>query len=164
MGWFYLLFGAPALFLMFSDTCVYWIHRLLHHRLFYASIHKLHHKYKETTPFSSYAFHPLDGWLQGCPYHLFVFLFPMHHVSYFMALAAVGLWTINIHDRTTLNLPYVNGSAHHTIHHTGFNYNYGQYFVFWDVLGGSFRDPFKYAPYKTTVTALELSPEDKKLL
>jgi hypothetical protein len=145
---------------------------MLHHRLLYAPIHKLHHKYKETTPFSSYAFHPLDGWLQGCPYHIFVFLFPMvelatlfspryyyaaktplthdtpygprnhthpgvaatlagrmatkhrvmtpgvvhvtngvtpgsvycrpyaaHHVSYFCALAGVGLWTINIHDR-----------------------------------------------------------------
>jgi len=30
---------------------------------------------------------------------------------------------------------------------TGFNYNYGQYFVFWDHLGGTFRDPFKVAPY-----------------
>ena len=147
-GWVYLTIVAPTLFLLFSDTCVYWIHRALHHRLLYAPIHKLHHKYKETTPFSSYAFHPLDGWLQGCPYHVFVFLFPMHHVSYFCALAIVGLWTINIHDRTTLKLPFVNGAAHHAIHHTGFNYNYGQYFVFWDFLGGSFRDPYKCPPYK----------------
>ena len=56
---------------------------------------------------------------RGCPYHIFVFLMPMHHVSYFMALAGVGLWTINIHDRVTLKLPFVNGAAHHTIHHTG---------------------------------------------
>jgi len=151
-GWCYLTVMAPMMFLLFSDTCVYWIHRALHHRLLYAPIHKLHHKYKETTPFSSYAFHPLDGWLQGCPYHIFVFLFPMHHVSYFCALAIVGLWTINIHDRTTFKLPFVNGAAHHTIHHTGFNFNYGQYFVFWDFLGGSFRDPFKYAPYDSAET------------
>ena len=85
-GWFYLLVGSPLLLLAFSDTCVYWIHRALHHRLLYAPIHKLHHKYKETTPFSStYAFHPLDGWLQGCPHHIFVFLFPMHHVTYFLS-------------------------------------------------------------------------------
>ena len=71
----------------------------------------------------------------------------MHHISYFVALAFVGLWTINIHDRTSLKIPFVNGSAHHTIHHTGFNYNYGQYFIFWDVIGGSFRDPFLQAPY-----------------
>eukprot|EP00227_Mantoniella_beaufortii_P007664 CAMPEP_0197592276 /NCGR_PEP_ID=MMETSP1326-20131121/14996_1 /TAXON_ID=1155430 /ORGANISM="Genus nov. species nov., Strain RCC2288" /LENGTH=300 /DNA_ID=CAMNT_0043157959 /DNA_START=197 /DNA_END=1099 /DNA_ORIENTATION=+ len=146
-GWFYLLVASPLMFITFSDTCIYWIHRVLHHRLLYAPIHKLHHKYKETTPFSSYAFHPLDGWLQGMPYHVFVFFMPMHHISYFVSLAAVGLWTINIHDRTTLNIPFVNGAAHHTIHHTGFNYNYGQYFVFWDMFGGSYRDPFKYAPY-----------------
>ena len=51
-GWVYLTIVAPTLFLLFSDTCVYWIHRALHHRLLYAPIHKLlHHKYKETTPF-----------------------------------------------------------------------------------------------------------------
>ena len=135
------------MFLLFSDTCVYWIHRALHHRLLYAPIHKLHHKYKETTPFSSYAFHPLDGWLQGCPYHIFVFIFPMHHISYFCALAIVGLWTINIHDRTTYRIPFINGAAHHTIHHTGFTYNYGQYFVFWDIFGATFKDPYSCAPY-----------------
>lgn len=146
-GLFYLLVGSPLLFLAFSDTCIYWIHRALHHRLLYAPIHKLHHRYKETTPFSAYSFHPLDGWLQGLPYHLFIFVFPMHHITYFLSLAIVGLWTINIHDRVTLKLPFVNGAAHHTVHHTGFNYNYGQYFVFWDKLGGSFRDPFSVAPY-----------------
>ena len=147
LGWFYLTVGSPLMFLLFSDTCVYWIHRALHHRLLYAPIHKLHHKYKETTPFSSYAFHPLDGWLQGCPYHIFVFIFPMHHISYFCALAIVGLWTINIHDRTTYRIPFINGAAHHTIHHTGFTYNYGQYFVFWDIFGGTFRNPYNCAPY-----------------
>ena len=147
LGWFYLTVGSPLMFLLFSDTCVYWIHRALHHRLLYTPIHKLHHKYKETTPFSSYAFHPLDGWLQGCPYHIFVFIFPMHHISYFCALAIVGLWTINIHDRTTCRIPFINGAAHHTIHHTGFTYNYGQYFVFWDIFGGTFRNPYNCAPY-----------------
>ena len=123
---------------------------MLHHKMLYKPLHKLHHRYKETTPFSAYAFHPIDGWLQGCPYHIFVFLFPMHHVSYFISLACVGMWTINIHDRVTWNLPFVNGAAHHTVHHTGFNYNYGQYLVFWDKFGGSYKDPFVTAPYNGT--------------
>ena len=145
-GWLYLCV-TPFLFLIFSDTCIYWIHRGLHHRSVYAPIHKLHHKYKDTTPFSAYAFHPLDGWLQGCPYHIFIFLFPMHHLSYFIALGIVGLWTINIHDRVSMKIPYVNCAAHHTIHHTMFNYNYGQYFTFWDKIGGSYRNPHMYPPY-----------------
>jgi len=133
-GKLYTFVIAPVMFVCFSDTCIYWIHRVLHHKWFYKPLHKLHHRYKETTPFSAYAFHPIDGWLQGVPYHIFVFLFPMHHVAYFVSLACVGMWTINIHDRVTFNLPFVNGAAHHTVHHTGFNYNYGQYLIFWDKL------------------------------
>ena len=149
-GKLYAFVIAPIMFVAFSDTCIYWIHRGLHHKKLYKPLHKLHHRYKETTPFSAYAFHPIDGWLQGCPYHIFVFLFPMHHVAYFISLACVGMWTINIHDRVTWNLPFVNGAAHHTVRHTGFNYNYGQYLVFWDKLGGSYRDPFVTAPYNGT--------------
>ncbi len=149
-GKLYAFVISPILFITFSDTCIYWIHRALHHKMLYKPLHKLHHRYKETTPFSAYAFHPIDGWLQGCPYHIFVFLFPMHHVSYFISLACVGMWTINIHDRVTWNLPFVNGAAHHTVHHTGFNYNYGQYLVFWDKFGGSYKDPFVTAPYNGT--------------
>lgn len=35
----------------------------------------------------------------------------------------------------------INSSAHHSVHHLYFNYNYGQYFTFWDRLGGSHRQP-----------------------
>ena len=35
----------------------------------------------------------------------------------------------------------INTSAHHAVHHLYFNYNYGQYFTFWDRLGGSHRQP-----------------------
>jgi len=140
-GWAYLLV-SPLLFLVFTDACIYWIHRILHHRWFYAPLHKLHHKYKETTPFSAFAFHPLDGWLQGVPYHIFVFLMPFHHITYGAAMLLVGLWTINIHDRIDLDLPGVNGAGHHTLHHQRFNYNYGQYFVHMDKLCGTHLDPY----------------------
>lgn len=138
-GWGYFLF-SPILFLVFTDSLIYWIHRILHWPSVYF-LHKLHHKYKETTPFSAFSFHPLDGFGQSVPYHLFVLFFPMHSRLYAATLAVVGLWTINIHDRMTLRLWGVNGAAHHTIHHTKFNYNYGQYFTFWDHVFGTFKDP-----------------------
>jgi len=144
-GWGYLLV-SPFVFLLFTDSLIYWIHRGLHWGPLY-KIHKLHHKYKNTTPFSAFSFHPLDGWSQGLPYHLFVFAFPMHNYLYAFTLFVVGLWTINIHDRVTVNLWGVNGAAHHTIHHTKFNYNYGQYFIFWDYICGTYKDPLKVAPY-----------------
>lgn len=36
---------------------------------------------------------------------------------------------------------FVNGAAHHVLHHLYFNYNYGQYFTIWDKIGGSYRKP-----------------------
>jgi len=145
-GWAYLI-ASPFIFLVFPDSLIYWIHRGLHWGWLY-KIHKLHHKYKDTTPFSAFSFHPLDGWSQGVPYHIFVFCFPMHNYLYFVTLFLVGLWTINIHDRVTLNLWGVNGAAHHTVHHTKFNYNYGQYFIFWDYICGTYKDPLTISPYK----------------
>ena len=35
----------------------------------------------------------------------------------------------------------MNGTAHHTIHHSEFNYNYGQYFTLWDRIGRSYKYP-----------------------
>ncbi|KAL7749197.1 c-5 sterol desaturase [Sorochytrium milnesiophthora] len=140
-GWPYLLLTIP-LYLFFTDMCIYWIHRWLHHPAIYAYIHKPHHAWKVPTPFASYAFHPVDGWLQGVPYQIFPFIFPMHS---YLSLASFGLvmaWTVFIHDGAYFYAgSFINGAAHHTIHHLEFNYNYGQYFTLWDRIGGSHRTP-----------------------
>eukprot|EP00168_Porphyra_purpurea_P007895 TRINITY_DN1991_c0_g1_i5.p1 TRINITY_DN1991_c0_g1~~TRINITY_DN1991_c0_g1_i5.p1 ORF type:complete len:295 (+),score=85.20 TRINITY_DN1991_c0_g1_i5:74-886(+) len=73
-GWAYLL-ASPVLFLLFTDTVIYWVHRGLHHRSLYKHIHKPHHSFVHTTPYAAFAFHPLDGYLQGVAYQAFVFVF-----------------------------------------------------------------------------------------
>ena len=108
----------------------------------YKALHKPHHKWKNPTPFASHAFHPVDGWAQGLAYHIYVVFFPMHKVVHLVALILVNIWTTSIHDGVSF-FPWwwLNGAAHHTIHHTDFNYNYGQYVIFWDWFFGSYRDP-----------------------
>ena len=142
--WTFLLTSVMT-FLMFTDGLIYWIHRLLHSKLLYKSLHKAHHKWKVPTPFASHAFHPLDGFLQSFPYHLYPFLFPLHKVSYLLLFVLVNIWTVSIHDGNyhvpEPLKPFINGSAHHTDHHLYYNYNYGQFFTLWDRLGGSFRLP-----------------------
>jgi lathosterol oxidase len=145
---------SPLFFLLFTDALIYWIHRILHWPSVYW-LHKLHHKYKETTPWSAFSFHPLDGFAQSVPYHLFALFFPMHSRLYTLTLMCVGLWTVNIHDRMTLRLWGVNGAAHHTIHHTKFNCNYGQYFTFSDQLFGTFKDPYQQWPYELDENVIE---------
>jgi len=46
------------------------------------------------TPFSSHAFHPVDGYLQSVPYHLFIFLFPLHRILYLVLFVLVNFWSI----------------------------------------------------------------------
>ncbi|XP_013394103.1 lathosterol oxidase [Lingula anatina] len=144
LGWFYLL-GSVVTFILFTDMCIYWIHRFLHHRLVYKYIHKDHHRWKVPTPYASHAFHPADGFLQSCPYHIYPFLFPLHKILYLILFVFVNIWTVSIHDgdfRVPEKMkPFVNGSAHHMDHHVLYNYNYGQFFTLWDRLGGSFRVP-----------------------
>jgi len=123
---------SPILFLLFSDFIIYWVHRFLHHRLFYKYIHKPHHSFVHTTPFAAFAFHPLDGYMQGVAYHIFVYFIPFHTFMHLASLAIVGLWTINIHDRVDMGIPLINGAGHHRVHHLTFNHNYGQYFVICD--------------------------------
>ncbi|KAF6082852.1 sterol-C5-desaturase [Phyllostomus discolor] len=146
-GWFHLLVSVLS-FLFFTDMLIYWIHRGLHHRLVYKRIHKPHHIWKIPTPFASHAFHPVDGFLQSLPYHIYPFLFPLHKVVYLGLYVLVNIWTISIHDGDfrvpQILKPFINGSAHHTDHHMFFDYNYGQYFTLWDRIGGSFKNPSSF--------------------
>jgi len=136
-------------FILFTDCLIYWIHRGLHSPFLYKSLHKTHHLWKVPTPFASHAFHPIDGFAQSSPYHLYVFLFPMHKYAFLGMFLFVNIWTVSIHDgdfRVPRMLKsIVNGSAHHTDHHLYYNYNYGQFFTFWDRIGSSFRHPSAFS-------------------
>lgn len=130
------------LFVLFTDFCIYWIHRGLHHPRIYKHIHKPHHKWIMPTPYASHAFHPLDGYAQGLPYHIYPFLFPLNKIAYVFLFAFINIWTVMIHDgEYVANSPIINGAACHTLHHLYFNYNYGQFSTLWDRLGGSYRKP-----------------------
>ncbi|KAI0291901.1 hypothetical protein B0F90DRAFT_1647881 [Multifurca ochricompacta] len=143
-GLAYLIFSIPF-FLVFTDYGIYWVHRTLHHPLIYKFVHKPHHKWLIPTPFASHAFHPLDGYLQSVPYHLFIFLFPLQRWVYLGLFVFVNFWSILIHDSDMITghalENVINGPAHHTLHHLYFTVNYGQYFTWADRWGGSYRQP-----------------------
>lgn len=131
--------------LFFTDMAIYWIHRWLHNPLVYNTVHKPHHKWVVPTPFASHAFHPLDGFLQSVPYHIYVFMFPMEEHLFLALFILVNVWSTSIHDGNhQLTGKVINSAACHTLHHREFNYNYGQYFTLWDRIGGTYRSPQKY--------------------
>eukprot|EP01101_Sappina_pedata_P003164 TRINITY_DN13391_c0_g1_i1.p1 TRINITY_DN13391_c0_g1~~TRINITY_DN13391_c0_g1_i1.p1 ORF type:complete len:298 (-),score=92.58 TRINITY_DN13391_c0_g1_i1:81-920(-) len=160
-GWLYLFLSIP-LFIITTDFSIYWIHRGLHHRLLYKRIHKLHHTYKYTTPFSSHAFNFVDGWAQGVSYYLFCFIFPLHHIVFLGMFFFVNMWTISIHDQVDFQgNGILNSTGHHTIHHVEFNYNYGQYFTLWDRVFGTYKAAVQTHEF-STFKRLPQSPKKKQ--
>ncbi|KAI0733597.1 hypothetical protein C8Q72DRAFT_812046 [Fomitopsis betulina] len=143
-GWAYMAFTA-LWFLVFTDYSIYWIHRWEHNPMWYKWLHKPHHKWIVPTPFASFAFHPLDGYFQSIPYHLFAFVFPCHRMLYLGLFVLVNFWSILIHDSDMITGHFlekvINGPAHHTLHHLYFTVNYGQYFTWADRMGNSYRQP-----------------------
>ncbi|EWC45596.1 hypothetical protein DRE_05454 [Drechslerella stenobrocha 248] len=146
--YFYLQF---PIFIIFTDAVIYLIHRGLHHPAIYRHLHKAHHKWIMPSPFASHAFHPVDGWAQSLPYHIFPLILPLWKFAYVGLFVFVNIWTVMIHDGEYIsNSPIINGAACHTMHHLYFNYNYGQFTTLWDRLGGSYRPPNLELFYKET--------------
>ena len=131
-----------ATFIFFTDCGIYLAHRWLHWPRVYKALHKPHHKWLVCTPFTSHAFHPVDGYFQSLSYHIYPMILPLHKISYLILFTFVNFWSVMIHDGQHMsNNPVVNGTACHTVHHLYFNYNYGQFTTLWDRLGGSYRRP-----------------------
>jgi Delta7-sterol 5-desaturase len=135
-------FAQFPIFIAFTDWWIYWIHRGLHHPLVYKVLHKPHHKWIMPTPFASHAFHPLDGFAQSIPYHVFPFLMPLQKCAYVVLFVFINIWTILIHDGEYMtNNPVINGAACHSIHHMEFTGNFGQFTTFPDRFGQTYRRP-----------------------
>lgn len=114
-GRWYDLLQFP-LFFLFTDSFIYWIHRGLHHPFVYKRLHKPHHKWIVPTPYASHAFHPLDGFAQSVPYHVFPFVFPLQKFAYVALFVFVNIWTVMIHDgEYAFNSQVINGAACHTL-------------------------------------------------
>ncbi|KAA0169297.1 hypothetical protein FNF28_02251 [Cafeteria roenbergensis] len=75
------------------------------------------------------------------PYVFLLVLIPVHFWTFMVMLFATAMWTTNIHDTLVGKTEPVMGSAYHTLHHTDWVYNYGQYFIFFDWLFGTLLVP-----------------------
>jgi lathosterol oxidase len=140
-GWTWFI-ASIVIYLVVVETAVYWIHRALHTRWLYLHVHRMHHADRVPTSLSSYAFHPLDAFMQAVPQHLLVLLLPIHIGVYVAFLSFTAVWTVLIHDRVPLVAwRGINNTTHHAVHHWFQRYNLGQFFTLWDRLGGTYRDP-----------------------
>ncbi|MEM6801865.1 MAG: sterol desaturase family protein [Bacteroidota bacterium] len=166
-GWGYYIFTWVWMFFM-HDTWFYWAHRLMHHPLLFKHVHLIHHKSTNPSPWTAYAFHPIEAFLEVMIVPILAFSIPIHKAS----LGTFFLFQIiyNVYGHLGFELypkgfhktwigRWVNTSVAHNLHHKRFKGNYSLYFLFWDRLMGTLRTEYDEVYEKsTTKTADNIDP------
>lgn len=147
-GLWYLGISYAAV-LVLQDTYFYFTHRLFHHPLLFRWLHQGHHRSRHPTPWTSFAFDPLEAIVQSLFLIGIVFVIPLHFITLIAVLITMTVWAVVNHlgiDRLPPSFPHhwlgrwLIGPAHHSIHHRKYTLHYGLYFTFWDKLLGT-QDP-----------------------
>jgi Delta7-sterol 5-desaturase len=127
--------------IIMQDTYFYFLHRLFHHPLLFRWWHQGHHQSNYPTPWTSFAFDPLEAVAQLLFLVGIAFVLPLHFITVIALLSTMTVWAVVNHlgvDRLPTNFPHhwcgrwFTGPAHHAIHHRQYNFHYGLYFTFWD--------------------------------
>jgi Delta7-sterol 5-desaturase len=155
--------------LILQDAYFYFTHRLFHQPALFSWLHKGHHRSRYPTPWTSFAFDPLEAIVQALFLAAIVFLIPLHFITLLAVLTTMTVWAVLNHigiDRLPLSFPHhwlgkwFIGPAHHSIHHLKYTLHYGLYFTFWDNLLGT-TDPNyeqKFNQHLTSEVEEELNP------
>jgi sterol desaturase/sphingolipid hydroxylase (fatty acid hydroxylase superfamily) len=143
------LFWVWAAFLVVAAPVIhavhfYFVHRLLHWRPLYKSVHHIHHLNVEVGPWSGLAMHPAEqalyfstvvvGWLVAP--HPLIALFQIHIAAFSPALGHSGFEKLLIGGKLGVD----SGNYFHYLHHRYFECNYGGSVAPLDKLFGTFHD------------------------
>lgn len=146
----YMLPVYLLLHIVYDEFFTYWIHRLLHYPGLYDKLHVVHHKSKAVTPFSGFAFHPIDAFLQAVPVFTSCYFIPLPIDLVLLHGIITSTWAISIHDNVNF-IPFkgILFAGSHSIHHApwGQNYNYGKITSICDRLYGTYCDPIGLTGY-----------------
>jgi len=147
--WYY--FTSLGLMFILHDFYFYWMHRIMHHPKLYRYIHKVHHTSTNPSPWTAYAFHPLEAIIEAGIITLIAFTIPAHRsaIAIFFIFQIIynvyghtgyELWPKNFH-KTWIGR-FVNTSVAHNMHHKKFHGNYGLYTLLWDRVFGTIRKDY----------------------
>jgi lathosterol oxidase len=67
----------------------------------------------------------------------------VHYLTHICLLFFSGMWATFIHDAMWADVEPIMGNKYHTMHHTHYHYNFGQFFTFCDAYWGTLRVPTK---------------------
>lgn len=146
-GIFYLI-GSVFLMIVFHDTYFYWTHQLMHRYKWLYKFHKIHHLSHNPTPWTAFAFHPVEALLSLGIIPLIIFNIPTHPLAFILFLTFMTAYNVLIHlgydifpEKSFFHLigKWKNTTSDHDLHHEiGGRFNYGLYFSIWDRIMGTY--------------------------
>lgn len=157
-GWVYYVFTWVYM-LFIHDTYFYWMHRGMHHPKMFKYVHLIHHKSTNPSPWTAYAFHPLEATLEAMIVPILAFSIPIHGASIGMFFLFQIIYNVYGHlgfelypkgfHKTWIGR-YINTSVAHNLHHDKFHGNFGLYFLIWDRWMGTLREDYDETYERTT--------------
>lgn len=132
--------------LVVHDAYFYWTHRLMHHPRLFKTMHLVHHRSTNPTPWAAFAFHPTEAVVEAGIITVLAFTVPMTFWSLMIFLVIMTIENVIGHlgyeffPRWLTNSRigfWLNSSTNHNQHHKYFEGNYGLYFRWWDVWMGT---------------------------
>ncbi len=147
-GWAYAGLSLLICFLV-HDVWFYWLHRLLHTRWMYKRFHATHHRSTNPTPFSTFAFHPVEALLEYIFLVPLLVWMPIHPAVLLVFLLLTHLFVVNGHFGfevlprrvwTSLWGRWLTTGTHHNLHHRFPRGNYALYCKYWDIFFGTFHE------------------------
>lgn len=150
-GTIYYFLTFPAM-LLIHDAYFYTTHRLMHHPKLFRHVHRVHHYSTNPSPWTAYAFHPLEAIIEAGIIPVLAFTLPVTPPAlglfllfqfFFNVYGHLGfeLFPANFH-KTWMGRWVSTGVAHNQ-HHQHFHGNYGLYTLIWDRLFGTLRKDYK---------------------
>ncbi|TWT29492.1 sterol desaturase family protein [Blastopirellula retiformator] len=165
---YYFWFSVVAMILI-HDAWFYWSHRLLHTKLLYAKVHRIHHLSHNPTPWAAFAFHPIEAFVQAIILPLAAIVLPMHPLTvvfwmlYMTGMNVFGHLGFELFPHWFLRSRWSrwhNTGVHHNMHHRCVSSNFGLYFNFWDLWFGT-NHPDYYAEFERVTAACAKDASDE---
>jgi 4-alpha-methyl-delta7-sterol-4alpha-methyl oxidase len=135
--------GQVVFFIYLDDFLFYWMHRALHTRRLYKSIHAWHHTILTPWAITGNYMHPLEFVLIGTTAMIGPILLGSHVVTLWAWLvfrqweAAEGHCGYDFPWSPTHWLPLSDGARHHDVHHARVKGNYAGFLYWTDLVFGT---------------------------
>jgi len=115
----------------------YW-HRLMHHRVFYRALHKIHHHYKSPSVWCDLCIHPVEAFGYYVILYSPAFLIDASVLSFLAYMCVMG--ACGVFDHSGVRIECARGAyatAFHDAHHSLFAVNFAFPFEVMDVVHGT---------------------------